>query len=82
MMLDTSKTRTPEEKSRKMLKEEMVIMNLEMAIKKEQYRGTQTKPRFSEASTVDKNLQMASLPVHETNGKMSNALKFFLDKIS
>ena len=82
MMLDTSKIRTPEQKSRKMLKEERVIMNLEMAIKKEQFRGTQKpKPGFYEAPTVDKGLQMASVPVHETNGKISTTLNFFLDKM-
>lgn len=82
MMLDTSKIRTPEQRSRKMLREERIIMNLEMAIKKEEFRDTQKpKPVFHETDTVDKGLQMVSIPVHETNGKISNALNFFLDKI-
>ena len=42
-----SKIRTPEQKSRKMLKEEKIIIDLELAIKKEQFKKTpKTKPRF------------------------------------
>ena len=47
-MPDKSKIRTPEQKSRKMLKEEKIIIDLELAIKKEQFKKTpKTKPRFT-----------------------------------
>ena len=47
-MPDKSKIRTPEQKSRKMLKEEKIIIDLELAIKKEQFKKTpKTKPRFN-----------------------------------
>ncbi len=39
--------RTPEQKSKKTLNEEMIILDLEMAIKKEQFRKTRNKtPEF------------------------------------
>ncbi len=78
-----SKIRTPEQKSRKMLKEETTIIDLEMAIKKERFRKTQkTKPVFDhEVPTVDKSLQMALDSVHETDGKSRNRLNSFLYKI-
>ena len=38
LMSDESKKRTPEEKSRKMLKEEETIVNLELAVKKEKFK--------------------------------------------
>ena len=42
-----SKIRSPEQKLRKMLKEERIIIDLEMAIKKEQFRDIQkTKHGF------------------------------------
>ena len=48
MMPDKSKIRTPEQKSRKMLKEEKTIMDLELAVKKEQFKKTpKTKPRLN-----------------------------------
>jgi len=40
MMIDISRTRTPEEISKKMINEERIIMDLELAIKKEQFRNT------------------------------------------
>ncbi len=41
-----SKLRSPEQKSKKMLNEEKMIIDLELAIKKEQFRKTQkTKPQ-------------------------------------
>ena len=47
-MPDKSKIRTPEQKSRKMLKEEKTIMDLELAVKKEQFKKTtKTKPRLN-----------------------------------
>jgi hypothetical protein len=47
-MPDKSKIRTPEQKSRKMLKEEKIIIDLELAIKKEQFKKTpKTKPRLN-----------------------------------
>ncbi|MEK0336447.1 MAG: hypothetical protein QQN65_00115 [Nitrosopumilus sp.] len=81
-MLDMSKIRTPEQKSRKMLKEENTILNLELAIKKEQFRMTQkTKLGLYEVPMEDKGSQMALVSVHETDGKISNILNFVLNKI-
>ncbi len=78
-----SKIRTPEQKSRKMLKEETTIIDLEMAIKKEQFRKTQKRtPEFvHEVPTVDKSLQMALDSVHKTDGKTRNRLNSLLYKI-
>jgi len=39
-MLGMSKIRTPEQKFRKMLKEVKIIIDLELAVKKEQFRKT------------------------------------------
>ena len=39
-MSDESKKRTPEEKARKMLKEEKTIIDLELAVKKEKFKKT------------------------------------------
>ncbi len=49
-----SKIRTPEQKFRKMLKEETTIMNLEMAIKKEKFRMIQRTPDLVHQVLVDK----------------------------
>jgi hypothetical protein len=78
-----SKIRTPEQKSRKMLKEETTIIDLEMAIKKERFRKTQKRtPEFvHEVPTVDKSLQIALDSVHKTDGKVRNRLNSFLYKI-
>ena len=78
-----SKIRTPEQKSRKMLKEETTIIDLEMAIKKEKFRKIQKRaPEFAhEVLTVDKSLEMALDSVHKTDGKSKNHLNSFLDKI-
>ena len=40
MITCTPKTRTPEQASKKMINEERTIMDLELAIKKEQFRNT------------------------------------------
>ena len=77
-----SKIRTSEQKSRKMLKEETTIIDLEMAIKKEQFRDIQkTKQGFYEVPMENKSHQMASVSVHRTNVKISYILNFLLDKI-
>jgi len=82
LMPENSKIRTPEQRSRKMLKEENTILNLEMAIKKEQFRKTQKpKPVFYEESMEDKSLQMVSVSVNETDVKSSNILNSILKKI-
>ncbi len=81
-MSDKSKIRTSEQKLRKMLKEEKTIIDLELAIKKEQFRNTQkTKQVFYEMPIEDKGHQMSSVPVHRTNVKISYVLNFLLDKI-
>ena len=77
-----SKIRSPEQKLRKMLKEERIIIDLELAIKKEQFRNIQkTKQGFYEVSMENKCHQMASVSVHRTNVKISYILNFLLDKI-
>ncbi len=38
-MSDNSKIRTPEERSRKMLKEEKTVIDLELAVKKEESKS-------------------------------------------
>lgn len=40
MMIGITKLRTPQQVSRKMINEERTIMDLELAIKKEQFRNT------------------------------------------
>ena len=81
-MPENPKIRTPEQRSRKMLKEENTILNLEMAIKKEQFRKTKKpKPIFFEEPIGDKSLQMASVSVNETDVKSSNILNSILNKI-
>ena len=69
MMLAEPKIRTVEQKLRKMLNEENMIMGLELAIKKEQFRKSQnTKQRSYEASVEGKGGQMSLVSTHEANG--------------
>ena len=76
-----SRMRTPEQKSRKMLKEENTILDLELAIKKELYKMNQkTKLALIEESTEDKDPQTAA-SVNEKDVKTSNILNSFLNKI-
>ena len=80
-MPENSKMRTPEQKSRKMLKEENTILDLELAVKKELYKMNQkTKLALIEESTDDKDLQTAA-SVNEKDVKTSNILNSFLNKI-
>jgi len=80
-MLENSRMRTPEQKSRKMLKEENTILDLELAIKKELYKMSQkTKLALIEEPTEDKDLQMTA-SVNEKDVKTSNILNSFLNKI-
>jgi len=77
-----SKIRSPEQKLKKMLKEEKIIIDLELAIKKEEFRNIQkTKQGFYEVPMENKCSQMASVSVHRTNVKISYILNFLLDKI-
>ena len=49
MMVDISKIRTPEQRSKKMLNEERTIIDLQLAIKKEQFQiSLKTRPEFHE----------------------------------
>ncbi len=75
--------RTPEQKSRKMLKEETIIVDLEMAIKKELFRKAQKiTPGFDhEAPTVDTSFKMALDSIHKSDGNIRNRLNAFLYKI-
>ena len=52
MMMSIAKTRTPDQVSKKMINEERTIMDLELAIKKEQFRNTLIdKTEFDEEYT-------------------------------
>jgi hypothetical protein len=74
--------RTPEQKSRKMLKEERMIIHLEMAIKKEEFRDKQKRElQFREIPVENKGILEPSESVNETNGKISNTLNNFIHKI-
>ncbi len=49
IMVVRSKIRTPEQRSKKMINEERTIMNLKLAVKKEEFKkNSKTKPRFHE----------------------------------
>ena len=51
-MMSIAKTRTPDQVSKKMINEERTIMDLELAIKKEQFRNTLIeKTEFDEEYT-------------------------------
>jgi hypothetical protein len=51
-MMGITKTRTPQQVSKKMINEERTIMDLELAIKKEQFRNTLIeKTEFDEGYT-------------------------------
>ena len=81
-MSDMPKIRTSEEKVRKMLKEEKIIVDLEMAIKKEQFRNIQKiKLEFHEVPIEREGNQMTSETIHETNEKRNRILNFLLRKI-
>ena len=83
LMPENSKIRTPEQRSRKMLKEENTILNLEMAIKKEQFRKTQKRKHGfdHEVPTVDTSFQTELDSVYQTDGKIRNRLNSLLYKI-
>ena len=71
-----SKTRTPEQKLRKMLKEEEIIMGLELAIKKEQFRKSQKrKPEFREMN------RGKFVSAEKTNVKSNSIRNFLQDKM-
>ena len=76
-----SKMRTPEQKSKKMLKEEMTLLDLEMAIKKEQFRMTQSKPKFNELPKEIQSQQMISIPIPEKDVKNEGVRNRFLSKL-
>ncbi len=49
IMVVRSKIRTPDQRSKKMINEERTIMNLKLAVKKEEFKkNSKTKPRFHE----------------------------------
>ena len=49
MMIVQARVRTPEQRSRKLIREERTIMDLQMAIKKEEFRlMLKTKTEFDE----------------------------------
>ena len=74
--------RTPEQKSRKMLNEEMTIIHLEMAIKKEQFRDKQKiKLQFMGIPDENKGTKKLSESDNEIHGKISNTLNNLLHKI-
>ncbi len=68
-MLAEPKIRTAEQKLRKMLNEEKMIMGLELAIKTEQFRKSQnTQHRSYEASVEGKGGQMSLVSTNGRNG--------------
>ena len=82
-MLVQPKLRTAEQKSRKMLNEEKMIIDLELAIKKAQFRNAQkTKSESYEMPMGDNGRQMALVSAHGTNGKISSILNSFLSLIT
>jgi len=77
-----SKLRSPEQKSKKMLNEEKMIIGLELAIKKEQFRNAQKmKQGFYETAMDDKYSQLEPVYVHKTNPKINYILNYLLNKI-
>ena len=81
-MSQIPKMRTPEQKSRKMLNEEMTLMGLEMAIKKEQFRiAKYPQPQFREILVEKEVTQVDSSSENQDNEKSSNILNSFLNKI-
>jgi hypothetical protein len=77
-----SKLRSPEQKSKKMLNEEKMIIGLELAIKKEQFRYAQKmKQGFYETAMDDKYSQLEPVYVHKTNPKINHILNYLLNKI-
>ena len=54
-MMGRSKIRTPEQRSKKKLKEEWIIIDLELAVKKEEFKkNLKTKPRVHEGYIKDR----------------------------
>ena len=65
-----------------MLNEEKMIIGLELAIKKEQFRNTQkTKQGFYETAMDNKYSQLEPAYVHKTNPKINHILNYLLNKI-
>ncbi len=74
MMLDNSKIRTPEERSRKMLKEEKTVIDLELAVKKEETKSKNKAGKLlkEEKTIVDLELavkkeEFKRIPKRKTN---------------
>ena len=62
-MIDSSKVRTPEQRSKKMINEERTIIDLQMAIKKEKFKmNPKTKPRFHEGYVK---VDVKEIPPHD-----------------
>ena len=81
-MSQIPKMRTPEQKSRKMLNEEMTLMGLEMAIKKEQFRiAKNPQPQLREKPVETKILEIDTPPEPQENEKTGNVLNSLLSKI-
>ena len=51
MMSNRSKIRTPEERSKKMIKEEKTIVDLELAVKKEKFKKKADPDKESKTDT-------------------------------
>lgn len=58
-MLDNSKIRTPEERSRKMLKEEKTVIDLELAVKKEESKSKNKADRLLKEEKTIVDLELA-----------------------
>ncbi len=77
-----SQLRSPEQQSRKMLNEEKMIIDLELAIKKEQFKKSQKPKReLYKVTMEDKDSQMDSVSINGTNLKINHVLNFLLTKL-
>jgi hypothetical protein len=81
MISSSPKIRTTEQKLKKMLKEEQVILDLELAIKKEQFRRSQKTPRGFYERPIEIKNKPAESPEEHKNGKISDFRNFLLNKI-
>ena len=65
-----------------MLNEEKMIIGLELAIKKEEFRNDQKmKQGFYETAMDEKYSQLELVYVHKTNPKINHILNYLLNKI-
>ena len=79
-MPEKSRSRSSEQKLRKMLNEEKMLVGLELAIKKEQFKNPPIKQEFYKVS-VKKDAPIKSKSIAENNFKTNRILTFLQNKI-